>query len=107
MLAPFSRTLSGGCATVGVAESPSVPAHLEPAPLPGLLSHGSQREGPPSEPAPSTGQAGKSREATRAWLPSLAFLPEESVSSGFQLDCSQVEKQLKPEVSASLHLCAT
>ena len=31
----------------------------------------------------------------------------QSVSSGFQLGCSQVEKQLKPEVDASLHLCAT
>ena len=28
-------------------------------------------------PAPSTGQAGKSREGTETWLPSPAFLPED------------------------------
>ena len=99
---------------VGVAESSAVPAHLEPAPLPGLLSHRSQREEPPPTPprrsAASTGhRPGRQEQGGNKGVASKSGLLTggESVSSGFQLNCSQVEKQLKPEVSASLHLYAT
>ena len=58
----WSQLLCLGCCLTGVRERNPPPPH-----------HATQR------PAPHTGQAGKSREGTKAWLPSLAFLPEEKV----------------------------
>ena len=87
---------------------------LEPTPLPGWLSSRNQREEPPSHTTPHLrgqhwarrGREEKAGDKNVASKPSL-LTGGESVSSGFQLGYSQVEKQLKPEVDASLHLCAT
>ena len=58
----WSQLLCLGCCLTGVGERNPLPPHRA-AQLP----------------APGTGQAGKSREGTKAWLPSPAFLPEEKV----------------------------
>ena len=107
--------LSGGCVTVGVAEISTMPALVGASSFAwAAVFQESERGTPfPRHPAPRVastehrpGREEQGGDRNVASKPGL-LTGGQSVSSGFQLGCSQVEKQLKPEVDASLHLCAT
>lgn len=85
MLAPPPpRSLAG--VTVGVAEISTMPAHFGASSFAWVAVFQESERGTPfpmpphsSEASTEQGQAGKSRQGTKTWLPSPAFLLEEKV----------------------------